>query len=59
MKVAVRELAPRGSAVVTHAAVPEVTVTGLHASELVPYLKVSVPGAVEGETVAVSVTLAP
>jgi hypothetical protein len=59
VKVAASELAPIASAVVTQAAVPELTVTGLHASAVVPFLKVMVPGAVNGETVAVSVTLAP
>ena len=57
--MAVSELAPRGNAVVTQVADPELTVTGLHASVVVPYLKVSVPAAVVGETVAVRVTLAP
>ena len=58
MNVAVRELAPSASEVVASVAVPEVTVTALP-TVTVPFLKVTVPGAVEGETVAVSVTLAP
>jgi hypothetical protein len=58
VKAAVRELAPIASAVVTQDAVPELTVTGLHASEVVPLLNVTVPAAA-GEMVAVSVTLAP
>jgi hypothetical protein len=55
----VRESAPNGSEVVAQVAVPLTTVTGLHANAVTPLLKVTVPAAVEGETVAVSVTLAP
>jgi len=59
LKTAVRELAPKGSAVVAQVAVPELTVTGLHASAVPPLLKVIVPADAEGVMVAVSVTLAP
>jgi hypothetical protein len=58
VKTAVRELAPSASAVVGMDAVPELTVTGLP-SAVVPLMKVTVPAAVAGERVAVSVTLAP
>jgi hypothetical protein len=58
VKTAVREAAPRGSAVVARVAVPEPTVTGPPSVEA-PILKVTVPAAVEGDTAAVNVTPAP
>jgi hypothetical protein len=51
-------LAPIASAVVARLAVPELKLTGLP-SVVVPDLNVTVPAAVEGVTVAISVTLAP
>jgi hypothetical protein len=60
VKRAVRELLPIVvSVVVMQVAVPELTVTGLHANALVPFLKTTVPAAAAGVTVAVSFTLAP
>jgi len=58
MKTAVRELAPSASAEVARVAVPELTATGFPMATP-PSLKVTAPTAVEGVTVAVSVTLAP
>jgi hypothetical protein len=60
VKTAVKELAPIVvNAVVTQEAVPELTVTGLQASVVLPTLKVTVPIAAAGERAAVRVTLAP
>jgi hypothetical protein len=58
VKAAVRELAPSASAEVAMLAVPELTATGLPIATP-PSLKVTLPTAVAGVMVAVSVTLAP
>ena len=58
VNTAVSELDPSASAVVDTEAVPELTATGLP-SAAVPILNCTVPAATAGETVAVSVTLAP
>ena len=56
-KTAVRELAPSASPVVARVAVPELT--AWLPSVVLPLMKVTVPAAVVGEIVAVSVTLVP
>ncbi len=58
VKTAVSELAPSARAVVAKDADPELTLTGLP-SATPPTLKVTVPAADEGDTVAVIVTLTP